>query len=205
MADLEQLKHAPASTGILDVIAKRWSPRAFTSQQVSKEDLRTIFTAAEWAASSFNEQPWRFILGIRDDEQHGEAYNKIFDALVESNQQWAKSAPVLIATIAKKTFSHNGTPNRVAQHDVGAASATMCLQAIALGIHTHGMAGFDPEALRASFGIPSNFEPMACWAMGYLGNPDTLPEHLKEQELAPRTRKNLDEFVFTDWETGAEF
>lgn len=205
MINLEELKHAPAAAGILDVIGKRWSPRAFSDRQVSKKDLKTIFTAASWAASSFNEQPWRFLLGIKDDPEHGETYKKIYGSLVEFNQQWAQSAPVLIASLAKKSFSHNDTPNRVAPHDVGAASATMCIQAIALGIHTHGMGGFDPEHLRASFAIPSDFEPMACWAMGYLGDPETLPDHFKQQELTPRGRKEFDEFVFSDWENGASF
>lgn len=205
MKDLEELKQAPEELGIHEIIAKRWSPRAFADKELGKHDLRTIFNAAAWAASSYNEQPWRFIVGIRGDEKHGEAYKNIFNSLGEFNQAWAKSAPILIASIAKKTFSHNGSPNPVAKHDVGAASATMCLQAIALGIHTHGMAGFDGETLRAFFGIPSDFEPVACWAMGYLGDPETLPEHYRQPELAPRARKEFDDYVFANWEEGAFF
>jgi len=204
-SSLETLKHGPASSGVNDLILKRWSPRSFAAKPVSKPDLRKIFAAAAWAASSYNEQPWRFLLGIKDDPDHGEVYKKIFSSLVEFNQQWAQSAPVLYATVAKKTFSTNGSPNKVATHDVGAASATACLQAIELGIHTHGMGGFDADTLRASFAIPSDFEPVAVWALGYLGDPESLPEHFREPELAPRSRKELDEFVFMGWGEGITF
>jgi len=206
MADieLEKLKHGPAPTGVNDLILKRWSPRAFSDQTVDLADLKKIFTAATWAASSYNEQPWRFLVGVKDHPALGETYKKIFNSLAEFNQQWAKSAPVLFATVAKKTFTHNGSPNGVALHDVGAASATACLQAIELGIHTHGMAGFDKETLRAFFAIPADFEPAAVWALGYLGDPTTVPDHFKEAELAPRTRKVLEQYLFSDWETAAE-
>lgn len=201
--DLEDLKHGPAYTGVNDLILKRWSPRAFTGKAVSKADLKKIFTAASWAASSYNEQPWRFLLGIKEDAECSETYQKIFNSLLEMNQAWAKEAPVLVATIAKKTFTHNGTPNRVAIHDVGAASANMCLQAMELGIHTHGMAGFNPETLRSAFNIPHDFEPVAVWAIGYLGNPDSLPAHFQEMERAPRSRKELDDVLFAAWDKTA--
>lgn len=100
-SSLETLKHGPASSGVKDLILKRWSPRAFAAKPVSKHDLRKIFTAAAWAASSYNEQPWRYLLGIKDDPDHGEAYKKIFSSLMEVNQQWAQSAPVLYAAVAK--------------------------------------------------------------------------------------------------------
>ena len=137
-------------------------------KQVSEADLKTIFTAAAWAASSFNEQPWRFVLGRKGDE----TWNKIFNSLMPMNQLWTKSAPVLFATFAKKTFSHNKSPNSVAQHDVGAACANLALQATSLGLHAHGMAGFDRPALHAALAVPEDFDPVACWAMGYLGDPE---------------------------------
>ena len=198
--NLEQNKRATTDIPVEDLILRRWSPRAFADTPVSDADLKTLFTAASWAASSYNEQPWRFLVGRKGDE----AWNKIFHALTPANQSWTSSAPVLYASLAKKTFSHNGSQNRVAVHDVGAASATLSLQATALGLHTHGMAGFDPEALRAAFGIPNDFDPVACWALGYLGDPDRLPENYKKMELQPRTRKPLQEFVFREWEQGAE-
>ena len=197
--DLEALKHAPTALGLNDLIAARWSPRAYSDKPVSSEDLTKIFTAASWAASSSNEQPWRFLVGKKGDD----TYAKILDTLVPFNQDWAKSAPILILSVAKKTFAKNGSPNGWALHDTGAASANMCLQAIALGIHTHGMAGYDKDKARANFDLPEDYETGAVWALGYLGDPETLPEHLKKMELAPRERKPLEAFVFTRWETPA--
>jgi len=197
--DLETLKHAPTTLGLNELIAARWSPRAFSDKKVSSEDLTKVFTAAAWAASSSNEQPWRFLVGKKGDD----TYAKILDSLVPFNQDWAKSAPVLILSVAKKTFAKNGSPNGWALHDTGAASANMCLQAIALGLHTHGMAGYDKDKARAHFDLPEDYETGAVWALGYLGDPETLPEHLKKMELAPRERKPLEAFVFTRWETPA--
>lgn len=194
---LEHIKHAPASTGVEDIILKRWSPRAFTTQPVSDGDLKKIFLAASWAASSSNEQPWRFILGRNGDE----TFQKIFSTLAEPNQAWAKTAPVLVLSAGKKTFTSNQQPNHYVLHDTGAASANMCLEAIALGIHTHGMGGFDREKARAALSIPDGFEVGACWAMGYLGDPETLSiEYQKRGETEPRTRKPLGEFLFSEWE-----
>jgi nitroreductase len=175
---LEQSKHATADSPVNDLILRRWSPRAFADKPVSEDDLKTIFDAASWAASSYNEQPWRFVVGRKGDA----VWEKIFGALMPMNQSWANAAPVLYATFAKKTFSHHGTPNTVAVHDVGAASATASLQATALGLHTHGMAGFDRAALAAAIGVPDDFEPVAVWAVGYLGDPESLPENWKGME-----------------------
>jgi nitroreductase len=199
--ELEHTKHATAGAPVEDLLLSRWSPRSYTEQPVSDADLKTLFTAASWAASSYNEQPWRFVVGRKGDE----TYRKIFDSLAPMNQAWAKSAPVLFASFGKKSFTQSGQPNGYALHDTGAASATLSLQAQALGMHTHGMGGFDKETLRAFFGVPSEFEVGACWALGYLGDPDNVPDALKEAEKAPRTRKPLESFVFTDWEQPATF
>jgi nitroreductase len=203
MPDLEQIKHVPASAGILDPIASRWSPRAFSDQSVSTEDLHKIFTAASWAASSANEQPWRFLFGRNGDA----TFAKILDSMVEANQAWARHAPVLLLSVGKSTFSpgpFSGQPNRFALHDTGAASAYLTLQATALGLHAHGLGGFSQEKARAHFNIPADFEIGACWAIGYLGDPDILPEGLKQRELAPRTRKPIADFVFAEWEVPAK-
>jgi nitroreductase len=193
---IEHVKHGVTDIPVEELLLRRWSPRAWADKQISESDLKKVFTAAAWAASSYNEQPWRFVVGRKGDE----TWNKIFNALMPMNQLWAKGAPVLFATFAKKTFSHNKTPNRVAQHDVGAASANLSLQATALGLHTHGMAGFDPSALRAAFAVPDDFDPVACWAIGYLGDIESLPEQFKKMDSEPRARKPLDEFVFSSWE-----
>jgi len=193
---LDQLKRGVTDSPVEDLILRRWSPRAFADKQISQTDLATMFTAAAWAASSFNEQPWRFVVGRKGDE----TWTKIFNSLVSPNQQWTGSAPVLFATFAKKTFSHNKSPNSVAQHDVGAACANLALQATALGLHAHGMAGFDRAALAAAFGVPQEFDPVACWAVGHLGDPQSLPEQFQKMEGQPRQRKPLSEFVFSSWE-----
>ncbi|AFL89011.1 nitroreductase [Terriglobus roseus DSM 18391] len=196
---LEQAKRGTADAPVHDLILSRWSPRSFADKPVSDADLKTIFSAAAWAASSYNEQPWRFLVGRKGDE----TYTKIFNSLAPPNQAWAGSAPVLYCSFGKKTFSANGQPNGYGLHDTGAASATISLQAQELGLHTHGMGGFDKETLRAFFGVPSDFDAGACWALGYLGDPQNVPEDFKAAELAPRTRKPLSEFVFSDWEKPA--
>ncbi len=193
--EIEKLKHAPAVPGVVEVILKRWSPRAFANKPVSKHDLRKIFEAARWAASSYNEQPWRFIVGHKGDP----TYQKIFDSLVEFNQSWAGSAPVLILSAASKTFAHNGAPNIYAIHDTGAATAYISLQATALGLHTHSMAGFDQDKARAAFHIPDSFHIGAVTALGYLGDVDNLPEGLLEREVGTRDRKPLAEIVLSNW------
>jgi nitroreductase len=190
-------KLADTLPGVHDLIRTRWSPRAFSDREVSSEDLKTIFDAARWAASSNNEQPWRFLVARKSD---GAAYDKILNILVPFNQAWAKSAPVLLIMAAKRTFSHNGTPNRYNIHDAGQALAHVFLQATALGLHAHGMAGFDYDRARMELGIPDDYDLGAAVALGYLGSPDQLDEKNRKSELAKRTRKPLNEIVF-----GAEF
>ena len=193
--DLEHIKHGPTQTGIEELLLRRWSPRAFAEKPVSADDLRKIFTAAAWAASSNGEQPWRFIVGRKGDA----TYDKIFGCLAEGNQLWVRTVPVLVLSVASKVFARNGAPNYYALHDTGAASANLSLEATALGLHTHGMGGFDRPAARAAFAIPEEFEIGAAWAIGYLGDPAALPERFQSMESSPRTRKPLAEFVFSEW------
>jgi len=198
---IEKLKRAPSIDGIADLILRRWSPRAFAEREIPSADLEKLFVAASWAASSFNEQPWRFFLGRRGDQTH----KKIYDSLVEFNQGWARQAPVLVLSVGKTVFSHNDSPNAFGLHDTGAATANLALQATALGLHTHSMAGFSKEKARALFGIPPEYDMGAVTAVGYLGDPSTLPEPYRKGEVAPRTRKPVAEFVFSDWATPATF
>jgi nitroreductase len=193
--EVEKLKRAPAVPGVIDVVLGRWSPRAFADKPVSHKELRTIFEAARWAASSYNEQPWRFLVGHKGDP----TYQKIFESLVEFNQSWAGKAPVLILSVASKNFAHNGSPNHFAIHDTGAATAYLSLQATALGLHTHSMAGFDQNKARAAFNIPDSYQIGAVTALGYLGKVDNLPEGLLEGEVSPRGRKPLSEIVLSEW------
>lgn len=200
-AELDRKKHAPAVPGVEDIILSRWSPRAFADRSVSAEDLKKIFEASRWAASSYNEQPWRFLVGRKGDG----TYNKIFDALVEFNQSWAKTAPVLILSVARSNFEKNGNPNYHALHDTGAATAYLALQATALGLHTHSMAGFDHEKMRNGLAIPADYKLGAVTALGYLGDPNTLPDQLKSMETNARVRRPLPEFVYSEWEKSAQF
>jgi len=197
--NLDQVKHGQSEVPVEDLFLRRWSPRAFVETSIDTDTLKTIFSAGQWAASSFNEQPWRFVIGRKGDS----VWERIFGSLAPPNQSWTKSAPVLFASFAKKTFSQNAAANRVAQHDVGAASAQISLQATILGLHTHGMAGFDPEKLSKSLGVPEDFEAVACWALGYRGDPETLNEQQKQMELSPRGRKALADILFSEWGSSA--
>lgn len=186
-------KQADTLPSVHDLIRVRWSPRSFSAREVSNEDLKTVLDAARWAASSYNEQPWRFLVARKSD---GEAYEKMLSVLVPFNQSWAKSAPVLIVMAAKRTFSHNQQPNRFALHDAGAALAYLFLQATASGLHAHGMAGLDFDKARTELGIPDDYEVSAAVALGYLGAAEELPESMRAGELAKRTRKPLSEVAF---------
>ncbi len=198
---LETIKEVPAASGLHDIIRHRWSPRSFSEKAVSAEDLTKVFTAASWAASSNNEQPWRFLVGRKGTD----TYAKILDSLVEFNQKWASSAPVLYVSAAKSHFSKDQTRNGFALHDTGAASATLSLEAAALGLHTHGMGGFSKDKIRTHFSIPDDFEIGAAWALGYLGEPTALPGFLQTMETAPRSRKPLADLVFNKWNEPATF
>lgn len=188
-------KRADPDHEVLDVIAERWSPRAFADRPVEPEKLRQVLEAARWAASSYNEQPWRYIVATRDDS---EAYERLFQCLTDFNQKWAGTAPVLMLSFYKKTFSRNGKPNRCAAHDLGAASAQLTLQATALDLYVHQMAGIRRDVIRETYDVPDDFAPMAALAVGYLGDPSVLPDDLAEREGKKRKRRPLHKTVFED-------
>jgi len=174
----------------------RWSARSFADREVSLADLKRVFEAARWAASSYNEQPWRFLVGTRNSS----TYKKIFSTLIGFNQSWATTAPVLILGVSSTRFAHNGSENRNALYDLGAAASYLTLQASELGLTTHQMAGFDQEAARKAFEIPENYSLGAVIALGYQGEPSALGnQNLVDMEISPRTRRPLSEFVFSAW------
>jgi nitroreductase len=191
-----QLKRAPAGDGILPVVLERWSPLSFDSREVKPDDLKRVFEAARWAPSSYNEQPWRFIVG-----QHGsDTFQRIVSTLTAGNQAWATRAPALILSVAKRTFSRNNAPNHHALFDLGAASAMITLQATALGLATHQMAGFDHDVARKILEIPEDCAMGSVMALGYQADPSALPnEKLIASETGQRTRKSLREVVFSTW------
>ncbi len=185
-------KPAPTDLPIHDLIRRRWSPRSFSPRPVPPVALTTIFEAARWAPSCFNEQPWAFIVCTIEDPA---AHERAESVLVEGNA-WARSAPVLALSLARPDFSRNGKPNPHAWHDVGAAAENLFLEAVHQGLAMHEMAGFDRVKAREAFAVPEGWEPVAMIAIGYPGSPDDLPEPLREREKGPRTRKPLAEIVF---------
>jgi nitroreductase len=196
-------KPATADHPVHDFIAQRWSPRAFSDKLVSPDILRSLFEAARWAASSYNDQPWAYIVATKDDEQN---YAKMLGVLMDMNAAWAKQAPVLAISVARRHFKHDGSPNRVALHDLGAANAQLTMEATSRGLLVHQMAGFNQNKAREVFGIPEGWDAITAIAIGYPGDPQTLPEKLRTPELAPRTRKPLSEFVMTgQWGHTAPF
>ncbi|WP_428263590.1 nitroreductase family protein [Haliangium sp.] len=186
-------KPAPTDHPVLDVVTHRYSPISFTGQEVSGEQVQLLLEAARWAASCFNEQPWRFIVATRSQR---EAFDALLSCLVEGNQAWAKSASVLMLTVARTSFERNGKANAHAWHDVGQAAAHLALQAAAMGLQVHQMAGFSADAARARFAIPDGFEPVAAIAVGVPGPVEALPETMHQRARAPRVRKPLAEVAF---------
>jgi len=187
-------KIAETQVPIHELIRRRWSPRAFSDQPVEPDKLLSLFEAARWAASSSNEQPWAFLFATKQDPKNFEA---MVGVLVEFNRSWADKAAALILTLAHTQFEKDGRPNRHAFYDVGQAAANLALQATALDLRVHPMAGFDVEAARERFDVPAGWEPVSMIALGYPGNLDSLTEKLREREIAPRQRKPLETFVFS--------
>ncbi len=185
----------PAQTDypIEEILKRRWSPRAFSDRIVEPEKLRSLWEAARWAPSSFNEQPWHFIVATRDKPAEHE---KLLSCLVEKNQQWARNAPVLMISLTELNFAKTGKPNRHAFHDVGLAMGNLLVEATALDLFVHQMAGFSPEKVKELFTVPEGFEPVAAIAIGYGADPSTAPEAFRQQETAPRSRKSINSFVF---------
>lgn len=179
---------------IAEILKRRWSPVSISNRSIDPEKLCQVLEAARWAASSFNEQPWSFIVATQDNPLE---FDRLLSCLAEGNQEWARNAPVLMLSVAKLYFERNGSNNPHALHDVGAAEANLAVQATELGLVIHQMAGFDGAKARELYSIPEGYEPVTAIALGYLGNPDQLSEQLHQRELAPRTRKPLNTFVFS--------
>jgi nitroreductase len=186
-------KPAATTYPIEHLLQQRWSPRAFAERPVEPEKLLRLWEAARWSASCANQQPWYFLVATREDSAE---YARMLSCLRENNQQWAARAPVLMVSVAKLSFDANGQPNRYAFHDVGLAVANLIVQATALGLFVHQMAGFYPDKVRALYSVPEDFEPVAGIVLGYPGEAATLPEDLQQREAAPRVRRPLDTFVF---------
>jgi nitroreductase len=186
-------KRASADHPIHDLVARRWSPCAFGEKAVPDDDLRSIFEAARWAASSRNEQPWRYIVARKSDP---EKFERLLSCLVEANREWAKHAPVLALGVAGLSFSRDGSPNPTALHDLGLASATLTIEATGRGLFVHQMGGILPERAVEIYRIPAGWQVVTALAIGYLGDPNELPEKLRARDLAARKRRPARETVF---------
>ncbi len=188
-------KPAITQAEINEIIANRWSPRAYdASKTVTQERIISLLEAARWAPSCFGDEPWRFI--VWDKNQNADAWEKALDCIVPGNQAWAKNAPVLILVCADTQFSHNQKPNRWGAYDTGAAAVSLCLQATSMGLVTHQMGGFDGDKARTAFGVPAQYQMMSMLAVGYANDVNNLTDELKQRELAARKRRPLGELFF---------
>lgn len=174
---------------IMEEIVQRWSPRAFSSEPIKEEELMAMLEAARFAPSCFNEQPWRFIVGYTSETRE-----KVVSVLAESNRVWAAKAPVLLIICAKKTFAMNGKDNFWHMFDAGTAWGYFSLEAQRRGFQTHGMGGFDKKKTVEIFGLGEEYQPIAAVAVGKYGNPEELPEQLREREV-PAERKPLEDLI----------
>jgi nitroreductase len=186
-------KLAKTKYGIHFLLESRWSPRAFREDAVEKDKLQRILEAAQWAPSSINNQPWRYIVG----EKGNDTWDKIFDSLMDNNKRWAKHVPVLIVSLSKKHYEHNGNDNFHFMYDTGQSVAHMTFQAMYEGLYVHQMGGFHFEMLKNHFSIPEEYYIVSVIAVGYLGKPDILDEDQQERERAGRERKDISEIAFT--------
>ncbi len=177
---------------IHNLIAERKSIRAFSEKEISEKTLTGLFEAARWAPSSMNNQPWRFILAQRKEQEN---FDRMLTCLNDANRTWAKSGAALMIVVAQKHHA-NGTLNKHAWHDVGLAVGNLSMQATAQGVYMHQMGGFNSEMATELFSIPDEYEPVSMIVLGYAGDPNSLPEKLKERELMMRERKSLNQLVF---------
>ena len=184
----------PTDQPLNNALSERWSPYAFDPRrEVNPEDLAAVFEAARWSASSYNAQPWRYIVGVRNRGQA--AWDQVFDVLLEGNQPWAKNAPVLAIGLAEHNFEHNGKPNKAALHDLGAASASLTVEATTRGLVVHQMIGIDPDKARTVFNLGGTIEPLTALAIGYAGDAGSVDEEYAKRDSKKRERKPIGEII----------
>jgi nitroreductase len=182
--------HRTAEHPIESIFVRRWSPRAMSGEPLSKEEMLTLFEAARWAPSTYNEQEWRFLYAVRGTPN----WPTFFDLLVEGNRVWCERAGILCVIIAHKVFQRNGKPNPVHVFDAGLAFENLALQGAAMGLVVHGMQGFNFEKARAALAVPDDYAVCAMFAAGHPGDPNDLPAELRERE-EPSQRKPVSEII----------
>lgn len=182
---------APTEHPVLDILAARWSPRAYDAQgTIDESKLSTALEAARWSPSAYNLQPWRFIVARRGTALHAQ----VLSSLVEFNQAWARNASALIVAVAE-TAAEDGTPISHAIYDLGQAVAHFSVQAHNDGLLVHQMSGFDADIIREFADLDARFTAVTVLTVGEFGDIETLPEMLQEREVAPRVRRAIDETV----------
>ncbi len=175
-------------------IEKRRSPVLFSQQLIGKDKLISLFEAARWAPSSYNIQPWRYIVSSKE---YPEDFNRLYECLAEGNKEWTKNVPVLGLSIAETTSEYKFRTNKYAMHDVGLSMANLIFQGMSMGIYVHIMGGFDKELSREKLQIPGRFDPVAMFALGYPAkSTDNFSKELVKRENQRRRRKNINEFLF---------
>jgi nitroreductase len=187
----QKVKATDTDWAIHPLIEKRWSPRAFSEKSISEEQVKELLEAARWAASSMNEQPWRYVYAHNGTP----GFDKLWECLMPGNQPWAKNAAVLMVSMYKKTFSRNGRINSSAMHDLGMANAQMILQAAHRDIYAHMMGGFDREKTSELLELGEDTAPFCITAFGYLGDPDQLEEPYRTREFNERKRLPVESFA----------
>lgn len=197
------MREAHTEYPVHELIAKRWSPCQLSVERpVGDADLASLFEAARWAASSFNAQPWHYVVAKREDKTE---FKRILHCLTEGNQVWAQYAAVLALGIARLDFPRNGKPNLAAIHDLGAASAQLTFEATSRGLKVHQMAGIQRDRIRQTYAVPEGFEPVTGIAIGYYAPNEELPANYRQRDEAPRERRPLSEFVFSgSWGVAAD-
>ena len=182
--------HRKADYPIEPLLLRRWSPRAMSGEPISDEEMLTLFEAARWAPSTFNEQEWRFLYARRDTPH----WPVFFELLVESNRVWCERAAMLVVILGHRILQRTGEPNRVHLFDCGSAFENLALQGTAMGLVVHGMQGFDYEKARSVLRVPEEYSVVAMFAVGRPGDPGLLPEKLREREV-PSGRRPVAESI----------
>ena len=196
-------KPAPTERPIHPLLAERWSPYAFAGESVKESDLLALFEAARWSASSYNEQPWRFIVARRGEPA---AFEKVLSCLVPFNRGWARHAPVVALGLVVTLRPGDGSPNAAAEHDLGLAAATLTVEATHRGLSVHQMSGIVRDRVREAYALPDDILPLTALAIGCAAPLEDTPEDLRERQARPRERRPLPEFVFGErWGEPARF
>jgi nitroreductase len=190
---MSDVRQNPVAHPVPELVRRRWSPVAFSAEPVREDRLQSLFESARWAASCFNEQPWRFVVARRQDQ---ERFDAMLGCLVDANRAWARHAPVLVLVCASKNFSHNGKPNRHAWFDAGQATAHLMLAAVDAGLYCHAMAGFDTDRARETWEVGDEADPVCVVALGELGDGSGLDDETAARDRGPRKRRAMGDFVF---------